>query len=613
MVLEKEILPYLQWLLHGTEDSLGALPRFLLVALAVALLGLLLGYVVAAARRGLLRGGDQVYGTVSRAFRELLELSPRRIWALARLAMKESWRRRVIVALVIYFIILLFASWFLKTDHQEPAKLYLSFVLMATTYLVLGVALVLSAFSLPNDFKTKTIYTVVTKPVRSGEIVLGRILGFTLVGTVLLAIMGFCSYIFVMRSLDHLHQIDGSNLKRVTDLSGEVIGYEGITNTDAYHHHSVSLDADRNGSTSFDLDHYHLVEAVGDRVKVRGPEDYLRARIPSWGKLRFINRKGVDKSHGISVGTEWTYRSFIDGGTLATAIWTFDDVDESVDDHLAEEGLPLGLITRVFRTHKGVIGRPISGAIYLRNPQTGLKSDSIPFEAKDAQVDELFINRKVDSEGKPIDLFDDLVSDDGKLELWIQCMERGQYFGYAQADCYIRMPDGSPLWNYTKAYISIWVQMVIVTAIGVAASTLLSGPVAVLFTVSFILLGFFRDFFVGIAAGADYVRYGVEKVYGGGPVESLYRILTQKNVISPLDPGPGTSLIEGIDFVLMRIMRSLAQVLPDFSAFSTTNFAAYGYDIPGAQVAQDLTVCMGYVAGLAVFGYFLLRTREVAR
>ena len=35
------------------------------------------------------------------------------------------------------------------------------------------------------------------------------------------------------------------------------------------------------------------------------------------------------KNTGISVGNEWTYRSFIDGNTPATAIWTFDNIDES--------------------------------------------------------------------------------------------------------------------------------------------------------------------------------------------------------------------------------------------------------------------------------------------
>jgi len=65
MVLEHEILPYFQWLLHGMDNSLGALPRFLLIVLAVALLGLFLGAIVAVARHGVLRGGDRIYGIVA--------------------------------------------------------------------------------------------------------------------------------------------------------------------------------------------------------------------------------------------------------------------------------------------------------------------------------------------------------------------------------------------------------------------------------------------------------------------------------------------------------------------------------------------------------------------
>jgi hypothetical protein len=52
--------------------------------------------------------------------------------------------------------------------------------------------------------------------------------------------------------------------------------------------------------------------------------------------------------------------------------------------------------------------------------------------------------------------------------------------------------------------------------------------------------------------------------------------------------------------------------LPDFSAFSTVNYAADGYNVPWDRVAQDVTTCLGYVVALSVLGYFLLRTREVA-
>ncbi len=78
----------------------------------------------------------------------------------------------------------------------------------ATNYLVLILAIFISAFSLPNDLKNKTIYTVVTKPVRGWEIVVGRILGFCAIGTVLLALMCVFSYFFVKRGLQHSHTVD---------------------------------------------------------------------------------------------------------------------------------------------------------------------------------------------------------------------------------------------------------------------------------------------------------------------------------------------------------------------------------------------------------------------
>ena len=607
MILEEEIIPYLQWIWAGSQNSLGAIPRFFLIALGIMLVGLLLGYIVAAARHGLLRGGDLVYRTITTGVRELLDTSPRRVWALARLAMKEAWRRRVVVALVVFFIILIFASWFLKKDHQDPAKLYISFVLTATTYLVLGIALLLSAFSLPADFKNKTIYTIVTKPVRSGEIVLGRTIGFVLVGTILLAVMGVCSYVFVNRSLDHTHEVDVSSLKNVTNADGTPGGQDGRTTLDAYHRHDLELYTDGTGRAASNYGHKHEIEKRGDEWVVLGADGIMQARVPKWGTLTFIDRQGVPKQRGISVGSEWTYRSFVDGATQATAIWMFDNIDESLnyeDDNVS--GLPIGLIVRVFRTHKGIIGNAISGSIQVRNPETGLASELNAFPALDAQIDERLIPRKLrGTDDKEYDLYKDFVSSNGELEILIQCFERGQYYGFAQPDLYLRLPDASPLANYLKVYLSIWTQMVIVIVIGVTASTVLSGPVAMLFTVSFIILGFFRPFFLGVALGTE---------YGGGPVESFNRMVTQKNIITRLDENIGNSIIQGVDAFLFRpFMWMVAQVIPDFSALSTVTFAALGFDVPTDKIYQDLTMCLAYVIGATLVGYFLLRTREVAR
>ena len=146
---------------------------------------------------------------------DIAGISPRRVWALARLAVQESIRRRVIVVFAVFILILLFAGWYLDRESIDPARLYLDFVLTATAYLVLLLALFLSSMSLPADFKSHTIYTVVTKPVRASEVVLGRIVGFTAITTFLLIVMGAISYVFVQRGLAHTHQLSSADLRPI--------------------------------------------------------------------------------------------------------------------------------------------------------------------------------------------------------------------------------------------------------------------------------------------------------------------------------------------------------------------------------------------------------------
>jgi ABC-type transport system involved in multi-copper enzyme maturation permease subunit len=562
-------------------------------------------------RHGPLKAGDMTYRVIVNGIVELLHTSPRRVWALARLAVKESIRRRVVVALAVYVLLLLFSGWFLKRGYQEPSKLFFSVVLTASTYLVLLIALLVSTFSLPNDFRSKTIYTVVTKPVRAGDIVLGRILGFTLVGTALLAIMALFSAIFVWRMLDHTHAVDVAQLTDIEDAEGKLIGKKGTTTKNHEHQHDVEIYPDGTGRSLFSHEHEHVItsrQRGGEQdYEVSGPRGLLRARVPEYGKLSFLDRKGTGVSRGISVGNEWTYRSFIEGGTPMAAIWTFSGVDQSIlRDTEGGQVLPLELIVRVFRTYTGKIEAGIQGSLQLRNPDNkDIKSDPWIFTAKDNSINTFDLPRELDDVNRqPIDLLDNLVSKDGTVEVVVQCLDRAQYYGFAQPDCYVRLPDGSPLWNFIKAHISIWVQMVLVIAIGVTCSTLVNGPVAMMFTLSFITLGFFRQFFTEVAQGTQ---------VGGGPLESLYRLVTQMNQISPLPENFGTQLIVAVDTVLKMGMVSLTYVLPDFGSLDTVKYVKWGFDIPLNHLGQNLIVCLAYVVGLFVIGYFFLRTREVAK
>ncbi len=428
MVHETDPVLFSDWILPS-------IAYFFQIAVILGFLALVVGFLVAAFRYGPVAGGDVVYRMVRTGLGDLVSISPRRILALAWLAVQESLRRRVLVGFGVFLLILLFAGWFLDTKSTAPATLYLSFVLTATTWLVLLVALFLSSLSLPADIKNRTIYTIVTKPVRPGEIVLGRILGFAAIGTLMLTVMGLFSYVFVARVLNHTHEVEIASLKSVAnDSSGSRTGRTSLSQN---HRHQLTVDAEGNGSTDIVQGHYHNITArtVGDKVtyEVGPPEDLFKARVPAYASsLRFKDRTGQGSERGISVGNEWKYRSYIDGGTLAAAIFTFSDVTPE----RFPDGLPIEMTIRVFRSYKGEIEQGILGSLVLKNPKTGRASQLETFRAKDFYIDHIDIPRKLtDPTGNPIDLFDDLVSD-GQLEVELQCLDDSQYFGVAKPDIY---------------------------------------------------------------------------------------------------------------------------------------------------------------------------------
>ena len=144
--------------------------------------------------------------------------------------------------------------------------------------------------------------------------------------------------------------------------------------------------------------------------------------------------------------------------------------------------------------------------------------------------------RVVDNEDGSIrdgDLFD-LVDDEGRIEVWIQCGERAQYYGMAERDVYILDRDAPFIANLAKGYIGIWLQMVMVTAFGVMFSTFLSGAVAMMATLSSIVIGYFSGFIYDVATGGQ---------EGGGPIESIIRIVTQQNVSVDLEIGKAPTSI----------------------------------------------------------------------
>jgi hypothetical protein len=503
---------------------------------------------------------------------------------------------------------MLFAGWYLDVESDNPARLYLSFVLTSSNYLVLILALFLSAFSLPADIKSRTIYTIVTKPVRSLEIVLGRIFGFTAVGTLLL--MGMCviSYLFVVRGLSHQHAVgEPPQAVAADERSDDSIVSSGRTSLDGHHRHTISVYSDGQAESSTAMGHRHIVQQAGDaNFETGSMVDMLQARVPHYGALAYLNRAGLPGA-GINVGSENAYRSYIAGGTLSAAIWTFDGV--TADRY--SEGLNLELNLRVFRTHMGEIEEGVLGTIAVKNPNLSstLQSEPITFRAKEFVSDKISIPRQlkaIDSitgAVRDVDLFSDL-ADNGRIELVIQCTDPGQYFGMASADVYILDADGQFWMNFVKGYVGIWLQMVLVCTFGVTFSTFLSGAVAMLATLSTIVIGLFREFIVDLFRG---------ELQGGGPLESTIRVIKQVNLSVNLEIGSvPLAIVQTIDVVFLWFLGTLAVAMPDYNGYSTADFVAYGYNITPSLIVMLLLKAAANVLIVSMIGYFFMKTREVA-
>jgi hypothetical protein len=269
---------------------------------------------------------------------------------------------------------------------------------------------------------------------------------------------------------------------------------------------------------------------------------------------------------------------------------------------------------RVFRTYKGTITEGIHGTIQIRNPVNQLRSEAFPIVAREFTIDALTIPRRLttvlaDGTAREIDLFTDLVAD-GRVEVWLQCLEPGQYYGVAQADFYLRAGDGSFALNYAKSCVGIWFTMLVVTALGVMFSTFLTGPVALLASLSVVLIGQFRSFIARLFESQ--VTGDASIVPGGGPIESLVRIATQESITVPWDPTPAAQAIKAVDTLLLAPMRLAAGIFPSLSELGTGDFVAEGFDVPLDLLAAHGAEAAGFVLAFCIAGAFCLRAREVA-
>src|SRR5438045_7440290 len=126
-----------------------------------------------------------------------------RIGAIARTTFIDLSRLRVIYVLVLFALVLIIRSSFIaRISFQQELQVTRDIALGAINFFLCMLAIVATAQLLPRDLEDRVIYSVLAKPVRRFEYLLGKFVGvLALLAMSLVAMIVLClGVIYLLRA-----------------------------------------------------------------------------------------------------------------------------------------------------------------------------------------------------------------------------------------------------------------------------------------------------------------------------------------------------------------------------------------------------------------------------
>jgi hypothetical protein len=533
--------------------------------------------------------------------RDLAKFRWRRIRALAKLGFKEAVRYRAHWLILLILPLYMFRNvWMTGVRPVDEFRILVTWGILWITIWVLLIGGLVPSLGLPTDVKNQTIHTVVTKPVERFEIVLGRFLGYTALVTLVLAGMALLSLVMI---------------------------------------NTATIDE-------------------------RAEEETVKARVPLRGKLEFKSRKA--EFEGTNVGREFEYRKYIAGHQLSPqrAVWHFDSVPASLASAPGDR-VPVEFTFDIFRMTKGeenrgvdvnfrfvthncpqLPPRPDQGGEWqwadaeahrqytqeVRDLQArGINPESARpgteawaeanrlakkygfFEIRGKNVYDyevggvdvpagLFENARRGEPGKER-AKDGTERTQARFSVYVKCESGGQLLGMAEPDLYVLEGNKSFTQNFLKAMVGLWCRLCIVIGLAVACTTYLSGVLSLLAASVIFLTGYFSDHLNDLAYNRN---------VGGGPFESMSRLVRAETPTAPAAETAGTRVLQGLDVGGAWLFRRIQNMIPDVESFTWTHFVSEGFNINTEYLVVNLLVTFGYLLPWAVLAYYLMKSREVA-
>lgn len=538
--------------------------------------------------------------------RDLFKVRLRRIWALAKLGFKEALRYHIHWALLalVFFPFVTRSVWMSNTKPVDEFRVLIVYSTYWFTMCLLLIALIISAFSLPNDIKNLTIHTVVTKPVERFEILLGRFLGYT--GLMTLALGGMTAVSLLMinfATIDEAAKQESAKarvpIRGKLQFTSRKPGFEGVDVGKEFSYrkyitgHPISPER---GIWSFVAIPNAMLKPAGDTVPVEFTLDVFKmtkgvenegARV----SFRIVTHNAPQMPPRADQRGEWQW-----GDKPGESRGSGEERKRAYENDLA--ALPKGTIT----------AKPGSSAWAAVNQ---LAEKHGFYEIRDKQV----FDYSVMGLEIPAGLFRNAAQGDPgyadkeqkqplpRLFIYVKCESPGQMLGMAEPDLYLLETNQPFSLNFVKGMIGLWCQLCILIGLAIACSTYMSGVLSLLIAGGVFVLGFFTDHITDVALSRN---------VGGGPLQTISQLLQSQQPTAPFGESSGAKVVTLLDHVWAWCVRRFQNVVPDLESFSWTNFISEGFNINSEYLAINVLVMIGYLLPWAVLAYYLMKSREVA-
>jgi len=454
-----------------------------------------------------------------------------RIWAVARHMIAEAIRMKIALVFIgILVIVVPTLPFTIEGDGvtlQSRIQSFLAYTLGLTGTLLSLLTVFLACGALANEIREKHIFMIVTKPIARWQFVVGKWLGICILDGIILlgigaAIWGFTWYLKGLPTFPEDRQ--------------------------AVHNQVLTV---RYGAKPTEPNYDQLVE---ERIRQLREEGRLNDVSPQ-------GRNTIRDEIRREIKTQW--RTF---GPGQVRVFRFEGL---LVDRQAEELLYLHM--------KPVHPSGADDVIFPVRWQCGDPEDANTI----TPVEEgQFIVKRFHSIPIPASA----VNKDGILYIRMQNLDPRRSFIFEGADSFELLYNiGTFHWNLVRALSIIWFRLAFLAALGLAASSFLSFPVACM--VCLMVL------FIGSSTG-----------YLGEAIEWLQPKYSNKDPFGPLGPFVRTTT------------RVLLWLVPDFSKFNPVDTVVAGRVVTLMWVMQSLfslVLTKGVLLGL--FGSGVFTKRELAQ